>query len=182
MAELTQKEIDKRIKLQNKLKDQQKKNKAQERKIKQALSRLNRKEFLPTKSQRKLANKRKFLIGAFFEAHAKANNGMVNVVDSLQHIMDGFLDRDYERALFGLPPLSPAVGKGHDQASGQAQSPEDAPRSAPDVKEGDPCPRCGTGTVKLRHGKNGSFFGCSEFSKTGCSWTGDYKEPEQAQD
>ena len=180
MAELTQKEIDMRIKLQDKLKDRQKKNKAQEHKIKQALNRLNRKEFLPTKSQRKLANKRKFLIGAFFEAHAKANNGMVNVVDSLQHIMDGFLDRDYERALFSLLPLSPAV-KPDDKNARQAQSPNDAPRSAPDIKEGDPCPRCGTGTVKLRYGKKGSFFGCSEFSKTGCSWTGDYKEPEQTQ-
>ena len=179
MAELTQKEIDMRIKLQDKLKDRQKKNKAQEHKIKQALSRLNRKEFLPTKSQRKLANKRKFLIGAFFEAHAKANNGMVNVVDSLQHIMDGFFDRDYERALFGLPPLSPVV-KPADQSVEQAQA-SDAPRPAPFVKEGDPCPRCGTGTVKLRHGKNGPFFGCSEFRKTGCSWTGDYKEPEQVQ-
>ena len=180
MAELTQKELDMRIKLQDKLKDRQKKNKEQERKIKQALNRLNRKELLPTKSQRKLANKRKFLIGAFFEAHAKANNGMVNVVDSLQHIMDGFLDWDYERALFDLPPLSPAV-KPDDKNARQAQSPEDAQRPAPLVKEGDPCPRCGTGTVKLRHGKNGSFFGCSEFSKTGCSWTGDYKEPEQTQ-
>ena len=180
MAELTQKEIDMRIKLQDKLKDRQKKNKAQEHKIKQALSRLNRKEFLPTKSERKLANKRKFLIGAFFEAHAKANNGMVNVVDSLQNIMDGFLDRDYERALFGLPPLSPVV-KPADQSVEQTQA-SDSPRLAPFVKEGDPCPRCGTGTIKLRHGKNGSFFGCSEFRKTGCSWTSDYKEPEQAQD
>ena len=180
MAELTQKQIDKRIKLQDKLKDRQKKNKAQVRKIKQALNRLNKKQTMPTKSQRKLANKRKFLIGAFFEAHAKANNGMVNVVDSLQHIMDGFLDRDYERALFGLPPLSPAVMP-DDKNAGQAQAP-DAPRSALLVKEGDPCPRCGIGTVKLRHGKKGSFFGCSEFSKTGCSWTGDYKEPEQTQD
>ena len=180
MAELTQKDIDKRIKLQDKLKDRQKKNKAQERKIKQALNRLNRKELLPTKSQRKLANKRKFLIGAFFEAHAKANNGMVNVVDSLQHIMDGFLDRDYERALFDLPPLSPAVML-DDKSVKHAQA-LDALRSVPLVKEGDLCPRCKTGTVKLRHGKNGSFFGCSEFSKTGCSWTGDYKEPEQTQD
>ena len=180
MAELTQKDIDKRIKLQDKLKDRQKKNKAQERKIKQALNRLNRKELLPTKSQRKLANKRKFLIGAFFEAHAKANNGMVNIVDSLQHIMDGFLDRDYERALFELPPLSPAVMP-DDKNTEHAQAP-DAPRSALLVKEDDPCPRCKTGTVKLRHDKKGSFFGCSEFSKTGCSWTGDYKEHEQTQD
>ena len=179
MAELTQKEIDMRIKLQDKLKDRQKKNKAQERKIKQALNRLNRKELLPTKSQRKLANKRKFLIGAFFEAHAKANNGMVNVVDSLQHIMDGFLDRDYERALFDLPPLSPAV-KLDDKTAEHALAPV-SPRSISDVKEGAPCPRCITGTVKLRYGKKGSFFGCSEFSKTGCSWTGDYKEAEQAQ-
>ncbi len=180
MAELTQKEINMRIKLQDKLKDRQKKNKAQERKIKQALSRLNKKARMPTKSQRKLANKRKFLIGAFFEAHANANNGMVNIVDSLSHIMDGFLDRDYERALFELPPLAPAVMP-DDKSAEQNQAP-DTSRSALLVKEGDPCPRCATGTVKLRYGKKGSFFGCSEFSKTGCSWTGDYKEPEKTQD
>ena len=180
MAELTQKEINMRIKLQDKLKDRQKKNKAQERKIKQALSRLNKKARMPTKSQRKLANKRKFLIGAFFEAHANANNGMVNIVDSLSHIMDGFLDRDYERALFELPPLAPAVMP-DDKSAEHALAP-DAPRSAPDIKEGAPCPRCATGTVKLRYGKKGAFFGCSEFSKTGCSWTGDYKEPEKTQD
>ncbi len=179
MAELTQKEIDKRIKLQDKLKDRQKKNKAQERKIKQALSRLNKKASMPTKSQRKLANKRKFLIGAFFEAHANANNGMVNIVDSLQNIMDGFLDRNYERELFDLPPLSPAV-KPDDKSAEHKQTP-DAPRSALLVKEGNPCPRCGTGTVKLRYGKKGPFFGCSEFSKTGCSWTENYKEPEKTQ-
>ena len=178
MAELTQKDIDKRIKLQDKLKERQKKNKVQERKIKQALNRLNRKELLPTKSQRKLANKRKFLIGAFFEAHAKANNGMVNIVDSLQHIMDGFLDRDYERALFELPPLSPAVMP-DDKNTEHAQALKDAPHSVPFVKEGDPCPRCKTGTVKLRHGKKGSFFGCSTYPA--CGWTGNYKEPEQTQ-
>ena len=179
MGELTQKEINKRTKLQDKLKDRQKKNKAQERKIKQALNRLNKKQRLPTKSQRKLANKRKFLIGAFFEAHAKANNGMVSVVDSLQHIMDGFLDRDYERALFELPPLSPPVNP-DDKSPDHAQTHEDAPRSALLVKEGDPCPRCKTGTVKLRYGKKGSFFGCSTYPA--CGWTGDYKEHEQTQD
>ena len=75
-------------------------NKKKER-LDKALMELERKEARQTTSERKKETRRKILIGAYYLNKARHDN----TLNELAKLMDSFLDRDYDRSLFDLPPL-----------------------------------------------------------------------------
>jgi single-strand DNA-binding protein len=55
------------------------------------------------------------------------------------------------------------VGAKKKEGTTASDKSEKSVETAPEIKEGDQCPSCKTGTVKKKNGKNGGFWGCSNY-------------------